>query len=143
MTDYAGDITVQQAWNMLEQNDNAVLVDCRTTAEWSFVGVPELSSIGKKPVLIEWQTFPSMDKNDSFTEQLESDLNALGATKDTPVLFLCRSGQRSRSAAIALTARGFSACHNVAGGFEGDINQDRHRGQLNGWKQNGLPWVQS
>ena len=66
-----------------------------------------------------------------------------GADKDAPVLFLCRSGARSRSAAIALTAAGFSRAYNIVGGFEGDLDGDRHRGQTNGWKAAGLPWKQS
>jgi rhodanese-related sulfurtransferase len=67
----------------------------------------------------------------------------VGADKDAPVLFLCRSGARSRSAAIALTQAGYGRAYNVAGGFEGDLDGDRHRGHKNGWKAAGLPWKQT
>lgn len=138
MANYAGDITPERAWEILAGDENAVLVDVRTKPEWSFVGVCDLDNLGKKPALIEWQVFPTMAVNESFGESVDS----LGAPKDAPLLFLCRSGARSRSAAIAVTERGYHACYNVAGGFEGDPDGDRHRGRINGWKAAGLPWVQ-
>ena len=138
MANYAGDITPERAWEILAGDENAVLVDVRTKPEWSFVGVCDLDNLGKKPALIEWQVFPTMAVNESFGESVDS----LGTPKDTPLLFLCRSGARSRSAAIAVTERGYHACYNVAGGFEGDPDGDRHRGRINGWKAAGLPWVQ-
>jgi rhodanese-related sulfurtransferase len=142
--DYAGDVSVTEAWRVLEANPRAVLVDVRTQAEWSFVGLPDLSPLGKQPLLLEWQSFPSMGANPSFATELAARLvEELGAeAKETPVLFLCRSGARSRSAAVALTAQGFHAAHNVAGGFEGDLDAERHRGHRNGWKASGLPWSQ-
>jgi rhodanese-related sulfurtransferase len=138
MANYAGDITPERAWQLLAGDENATLVDVRTKAEWSYVGVCDLSSIDKKPAFIEWQVFPSMAVNGSFVEEVDS----LGVPKDAPLLFVCRSGARSRSAAIATTGRGYAACYNVAGGFEGDCDENRHRGQINGWKAAGLPWVQ-
>jgi rhodanese-related sulfurtransferase len=69
-------------------------------------------------------------------------LRATGADKSYPVLLLCRSGARSRAAAMALTAAGFEKAFNVAGGFEGDADGQGHRGNRNGWKASGLPWRQ-
>lgn len=135
---YAGDITPDQAWDDLRANPKAVLVDVRTRPEWAFVGVPDLSSTGKEPVLISWQVYPEMQRNPGF----ESDLERLGLDRDAPVYFLCRSGVRSKAAAIAMTAAGYRACYNVAGGFEGDPDGARHRGGVNGWKASGLPWIQ-
>ena len=54
--EYAGDITPLQAWKLLSDNPEAVLVDVRTDAEWRFVGVPDLSSLGREIVYIEWNT---------------------------------------------------------------------------------------
>lgn len=138
---YAGDVTPAEAWRVLEANPDAVLVDVRTRAEWSFVGLPDLSGLGKEPVLMEWQQFPTMAANAGFAADLSQALGA--ARKGAPVLFLCRSGARSRSAAIAMTAAGFGNCFNIAGGFEGDLDGERHRGRHNGWKAASLPWVQS
>ncbi|MDA5194639.1 rhodanese-like domain-containing protein [Govanella unica] len=138
MADYAGDVTPEQAWAELQSNPDAVLVDVRTRPEWGFVGVPDLSGAGKQAALISWQVYPEMGRNATF----EAEVEALGAKSDAPVYFLCRSGARSRAAAIAMTARGFSACYNVAYGFEGDPDSARHRGLQNGWKASNLPWVQ-
>jgi len=138
MANYAGDITPERAWEILASDENSVLIDVRTKPEWSFVGVCNLESLNKQPALIEWQVFPTMAVNESFGESVDS----IGAPQDAPLLFLCRSGARSRSAAIAATERGYHACYNVAGGFEGDPDGERHRGRVSGWKAAGLPWVQ-
>lgn len=136
--DYAGDVTPSQAWEILKESPDAVLVDCRTQPEWAFVGIPDLSPLDRKPVLLPWQLFPNMQVNPEFTNQARS----AGAKEDRPVLFLCRSGARSRAAAIALTQAGFERCYNIAGGFEGPLDDSRHRGRREGWKAEGLPWIQ-
>ncbi|MDO8290655.1 MAG: rhodanese-like domain-containing protein [Parvibaculum sp.] len=143
--DYAGDVSVAEAWRVLSENPKAVLVDVRTRAEWSFVGVADLGSLNKEPVLVEWASFPAMNVNENFASEVASVLNEVvgGGAKAAPVLFLCRSGARSRSAAKALTALGFSAAYNIVGGFEGDLDETRQRGHSSGWKASGLPWIQS
>ena len=135
---YGGDATPKQAWEILQQNPDAVLVDVRTQPEWVFVGVPDLSSIGKRAAFIPWQMFPSMQVNGEFIKQLQSS----GANPNVPVLLLCRSGARSRAAAIALTQAGFTRAYNIAGGFEGPHDGQKHRGAKDGWKAEGLPWIQ-
>jgi len=57
---YAGDVTPQAAWKILNEIEGAVLIDVRTRAEWNYVGLPDLATAGKKPALLEWQVFPSM-----------------------------------------------------------------------------------
>ena len=140
---YAGDITPKEALALLQGDPKAQIVDVRSSAEWTFVGVPDLSSLQRKPILVEWQVFPGMSRNGEFDQAVVARLEAAGVTKSTPIAFLCRSGARSQAAAIAMTAKGFTKCFNVAGGFEGDVDSDRHRGSTNGWKADGLPWVQS
>ncbi|HEY4942633.1 MAG TPA: rhodanese-like domain-containing protein [Rhizomicrobium sp.] len=139
-TDYAGDLSAEEAWALLKSDARAQLVDVRTQAEWNFVGLPDLADVGRDVHLIEWQMFPTMQVNPAFVADAEA---AAGTAKDAPVLFLCRSGARSRSAAIALTRAGYTRAYNVAGGFEGDLDGDRHRGQRNGWKAADLPWKQT
>jgi len=135
---YAGDVQVDEAWGILSSQNDAVLVDVRTPPEWAFVGVPDLASLGKETVFVPWQLFPSMEQNANFAEELARQ----GVTAEKTVLFLCRSGQRSKSAAIAMTAHGYQQCFNVAGGFEGPLDGARHRGSVDGWKARDLPWVQ-
>ena len=138
MPDYAGDLSAKEAWELLAREPEAVLIDVRTRPEWQFVGVPDLSDLGRQAVLISWQNYPGMERNESFVDAVK----AQGVTPNTPILFLCRSGGRSRSAAIAATAAGFGRCYNVAGGFEGNHDSERHRGTIGGWKVAGLPWAQ-
>src|ERR1700683_5023410 len=103
---YAGDVSVIDAYSILEEDQSAVLVDVRTKAEWSYVGAPDLSDIGKETIFVEWQEFPSMKVSPDFTARLLEILRARGVPAAAPILFLCRSGVRSRAAAIALTKVG-------------------------------------
>jgi rhodanese-related sulfurtransferase len=137
---YAGDLSVQDAWTLLQSDPRAQLFDVRTQAEWNYVGIPDLGDVGRDLRLIEWQVFPTMQLNPDFVGDATK---AAGGDKTAPLLFLCRSGARSRSAAIALTQAGYTRAYNVAGGFEGDLDGDRHRGSRNGWKAAGLPWKQT
>ena len=135
---YAGDITPQQAWELLSENPEAVLVDVRTDAEWRFVGVPDLSGLGRDVVYIEWNRTDGK-RNDNFVTEL---LDHVPARADRPVVFLCRSGNRSIGAAEAATEAGIAPSYNVLDGFEGHLDQDGHRGG-SGWRAIGLPWKQS
>jgi hypothetical protein len=141
--DYAGDIEAADAWDMLKSNPKAQLIDVRTVAEWNFVGLPDLAALERKVHCVEWQMFPSMAPNGDFVAQTSAALAGLGIGPDVPVLFLCRSGARSRSAARAMAQAGYQKAFNIAGGFEGDLNGERHRGTENGWKAASLPWKQS
>jgi rhodanese-related sulfurtransferase len=135
---YAGDITPEEAWKILNDDPQAVLVDCRTDAEWRFVGVPDLTELGREVVYIEWNR-----TDGSHNEGFVDELVAAGVEPgDRPVVFLCRSGNRSIGAAKAATAAGIAPSYNVLDGFEGDLDTNHHRGGT-GWKAIGLPWKQS
>jgi rhodanese-related sulfurtransferase len=134
---YAGDLSPSQAWKVLAQNDDAVLVDVRTHAEWVYVGVPDLSEIGKQAVLVQWQDYPDGAPNPSFVEQLRD----AGVGPESTAVFICRSGGRSVAAARAATAAGLGPSYNVLDGFEGQTDADGHRG-AQGWRSEGLPWRQ-
>lgn len=136
---YVDDLDPVRAWQMLAEQPSVALVDVRTSAEWSYVGIADLSELGKEPLLIEWQVLPELSVNPRFGEQVSEAL----PDQDAPVIFICRSGARSAAAAAAMTDLGYSQCYNLMGGFEGDPDFDRHRGKMNGWKAAGLPWVQA
>jgi rhodanese-related sulfurtransferase len=142
-TDYAGDIDARQAWEMLASDATAQLIDVRTAAEWTYVGLPDLAPLGRQVHAIEWQSFPSGEINPDFARVAAEDVKRAGAANDTPLLFLCRSGARSKAAAIAMTRAGFTRAYNISGGFEGNLDGDGHRGRVNGWKASGLPWRQN
>jgi rhodanese-related sulfurtransferase len=139
---YAGNLSIADAYAILTADEKSVLVDVRTQPEWTYVGVPDLGRLGKTPIFQEWQIYPSMQVAADFTPRLVAALKARGADVSTPVLFICRSGVRSRSAAIALTEAGWSRCYNIAEGFEGELDGTRRRGALGGWRVRGLPWTQ-
>ena len=137
------DVDVASTWERLQSKPGSQLVDVRTRAEWTYVGIPDLGPAGKRAVLVEWQTFPDQSVDPRFVERLAGELNALGVKLDDDLYFICRSGSRSLAAARAMASAGYSACHNVAGGFEGPLDKNGHRGTTTGWKAEGLPWVQS
>lgn len=133
---------VLETWTHLKNNQGSVLIDVRTRAEWAFVGLPDLEAIGKRVLTLEWQTFPDSRVDPAFVGKLSQLLEVNGVGKDSDLYFICRSGGRSRMAAEAMVAAGYSRCHNVAEGFEGPLDSQRHRGSAAGWKAAGLPWVQ-
>ncbi len=135
-------VSVTNAWASLEGDTASVLVDVRTQAEWTYVGVPDLGGLGRQVMLAEWQTFPSNTVDPHFVERLSKAITGGGGGPQTEIFFLCRSGVRSLAAARAMAAAGFQRCRNVSGGFEGGLNADQHRGHIAGWKAAGLPWVQ-
>lgn len=137
---YAGDLSPEDTWKLLQDDPRAVLIDVRTPEEWAYVGVPNIAQLGRECLFVPWQFYPKMNINPNFVHQV-LDV-AKPETDDTPVLFICRSGVRSAYAAHALTDMGYSRVYNVSHGFEGDPDQHRHRGTTNGWKVSGLPWVQ-
>jgi rhodanese-related sulfurtransferase len=126
-------LTTQQSWDLLKQNTDAVLVDVRTKVEHTFVGHP----IGA--IHVAWKEAPDWQINSKFVAEVEKRV----PNKNAPILLLCRSGQRSLDAAKALEETGYRRLINIVDGFEGPLDQHNHRGNLGGWRFNGLPWEQS
>ena len=136
------DVPPEETWARLKDDAEAVLVDVRTRAEWTFVGLPDLSALNKRVMTVEWQTFPDNRVDPDFVGKLSRLLEEAGVSKDAEVFFVCRSGARSRSAASAMTDAGYTRCRNVTDGFEGPLDADQRRGEVAGWKAAGLPWRQ-
>ena len=134
---FLGNLSAAEVWYKLQNDAEAVLIDIRTRAEWAFVGGPDLSSLGKTALQVEWQIFPNMERNPRFVRELQ----AQGVTPGQPIYLICRSGIRSRAAAEFLAERGYIT-YNVTDGFEGPINEQGHRG-ASGWRAERLPWKQS
>ena len=132
---YKGDLSPREAFERLEADPQAVLLDVRTVPEWLYVGLPAVDQL----LRVSWQNFPAMELNPRFVEMVRE----AGVPRQAHILCICRSGQRSAYAAQALAAAGFENCYNVAEGFEGDRDEHGHRGSVGGWKNAGLPWVQN
>ncbi len=134
----AQNVPPAEAWKALQADPQAQLVDVRTDAEWAYVGLPDLSEAGKRPVMISWQVFPSMQVDAGFLDAMRE----AGLTPEHHIYFLCRSGVRSLHAARAAIDAGFPHAYNIADGFEGPADENGHRGIVAGWKADGLPWRQ-
>jgi rhodanese-related sulfurtransferase len=132
------DVAPRVVWEALMSDPDAVLVDVRTTAEWNFVGVTDLTQAGKQPVLLSWQVYPTMAENPKFID----GLGAAHIGHEAKLYFICRSGARSMASALAAKVAGFTHVYNVKDGFEGPVDARGHRGQVGGWKAEGLPWKQ-
>lgn len=139
MGNYAGDVNVAQAWEILSTQNNSILIDVRTAAEWQFSGVPTLKFLGKEVFFIPWLNYPTFDFNNRFFPSFE----AMNIAPEATILFLCKVGGRSRDAAEAVAERGYLNAHSIESGFEGDHNEYGQRGRVNGWKAAGLPWEQA
>jgi len=129
--------TPPEAFDALSQDQDAILIDCRTRAEWVYIGIPDLSEIGKK-VVLESIADETGKPNDAFVSRIGEIAHA-----ETPIYVICRSGGRSANACRLLAAHGFGNLHNVIEGFEGGLDPDGHRSSFEGWKFRNLPWRQS
>lgn len=133
---FQGDVLPQEAFNVLSEDPDAVLVDVRTKGELTHVGLPDLEGVGRPLVTIEWQMAPDGRRNPTFLDELgNADIDP--AAK---VYFICRSGARSHAAAVAAVQAGFTQTFNVSGGFEGVVDEEGVPIATSGWKSAGLPW---
>jgi rhodanese-related sulfurtransferase len=131
---YAGAVTPDEAYALLQSEPAARLIDVRTNAERDWVGkvsVPET-----RHGAIQWTLYPGGAPNPAFLEQLEQQ-----ASRDEVLLFLCRSGVRSRHAAKLATENGYRNAYDILEGFEGDKDAEGHRKSVGGWCKAGLPWT--
>jgi rhodanese-related sulfurtransferase len=131
---YAGALTPAEAYALLQTHPSAKLIDVRTQAERDWVGRVNLPETRHSAV--QWNLYPGGTPNPDFLPQLEAV-----ASKDEVLLFMCRSGVRSRHAAQKATEHGYANCFDVLEGFEGDKDEQGHRKTRSGWCHAGLPWV--
>ena len=128
--EFTGTVLPHEAWALF-QTGHAVIVDVRTNEERKFVGYVE------DTIHIPWATGTALNRNPRFTKELETKVG-----KDKVILLLCRSGKRSAAAANVAFNAGFENIYNIEQGFEGDLDEDNHRGTFNGWRFHQLPWRQ-
>ncbi len=135
---YKRNLLPKMAVERLQNNPQALFVDVRTKAEHRYVGYPENS------ILIPWIDDPDWEPNpEEFSDSVMQELDGRENLLDTEIILICRSGFRSNEALKCLENRGFTQVSHVASGFEGDLDENDHRGNLNGWRHDGMPWSQS
>lgn len=144
-------VDAAEAFALKQQlGDKAFLVDVRTRAEVSYVGMPLIAD-AHIPYVEHPEDAPWDDKagrfklepNSDFGPELARRLTAKGMGKDDTIILMCRSGDRSARAANLLNDLGYRKVYSVVDGFEGDVAKDGPKtGQrvVNGWKNAGLPW---
>ncbi len=133
------DIRPDEAMELLRQDPRAALIDVRTTMEYQYVGHP-LGALH-----IPWMEAPEWKVDPEFANKVRVILGKRceEPAEQTPILTICRSGKRSRAAAEELARHGFLHLFNIAEGFEGERDANKHRSTINGWRYRGLPWEQS
>jgi rhodanese-related sulfurtransferase len=133
-------LTPQAAWQMLQDDPRAVLVDIRSTMEYLFVGHP------KGAVHVAWIDEPEWTVNPHFVTDIRKLLlGGASCTEDhrcAPIILICRSGKRSLDAGRTLLDAGFGQVYHVHEGFEGELDEEHHRSTRGGWRFRGLPWEQ-
>jgi rhodanese-related sulfurtransferase len=133
-------LSPKQAWQMLQDDPRAVLVDIRSSMEYLFVGHPAGA------VHVAWIDEPDWMVNPNFVTDIRKLLLG-GVVCDAqegcaPVILICRSGKRSLEAGRALLGAGMREVYHVDEGFEGDLDEHHHRSSVGGWRFHGLPWEQ-
>ncbi len=131
----------KQAFDFIERNSKAIMVDVRSHMEFLFIGHPTGA------INIPWIDEPDWKINPNFVREIRQlVLGGLShdesGRNDVPVLLICRSGKRSREAGNLLIQEGFHDVYNIEYGFEGELDDHHHRSTLNGWRFEGLPWEQ-
>ena len=135
---YKRNLLPKMAVERLQNNPQTLFVDVRSKAEFKYVGYPENS------ILIPWIDVPDWEPNpELFSDLVMQELDGRENLLNTEIILICRSGFRSNEALKCLENKGFTQVSHVASGFEGDLDENDHRGNLNGWRHDDMPWSQS
>lgn len=116
-------ITPTEAFELLQSNPDALLIDVRSEIEYLFVGHP----VGA--IHVSWNDGPDWEVNPNFIGEVKK---LAGNGGHRPLVLICRSGNRSEVAGKALLESGFSTVYNVLYGFEGELDTQHHRNSVNG-----------
>jgi rhodanese-related sulfurtransferase len=146
-------LTPQQAYEIKKKDPTGVaFFDVRTRAEAVYVGMPTdvdalVPYVEHQEIMTDWDDKRHMYKlepNQDFIPELERRLQEKGLTRNSPIILICRSGDRSSKAADRLQVAGYTKVYSVADGVEGDTARggptDGQR-VVNGWKNAQLPWT--
>lgn len=146
-------VTSKEAYDMMVADPSVILVDVRDPVEMFFMGWTEMTHIHVPYKTADATQFSAngeklmMQPNPDFADQVEAKLAALGATKDSHIIFICRSGStRSGPAASDLFERGYANTYTVVDGFTGGKLREGPSAGVravagNGWRNSGLPWT--
>lgn len=143
-------VTAKEAYDLMQENERAILIDVRDPVEIKFTGFAEPTDIHVPWVLADRDNFNEdaktwpMVKNADFESQVRAELEALDVAEEDPIIVMCRSGStRSAPGADVIAEMGFNQVYSVTDGFEGSkLEEGDSKGvrAVNGWRNSGLPW---
>jgi len=134
-------LTSLEAWDLLQNDPRAVLVDIRSNMEYLCIGHPSGA------FHVPWIDEPDWKINPNFMREIRKLMlggigGSLTSTSSPPIILLCRSGKRSEEAGELLIESEIGNVYHVTDGFEGELDKSKHRSSINGWRYNNLPWEQ-
>jgi rhodanese-related sulfurtransferase len=143
-------LTAKEAAAMKQElGSKSLLIDVRTQAEIEYVGIADSVDANIPYMTDDYSAWDDkkarymMAPNSGFLTKMSDAAAKNGLDKNSPVIVICRSGDRSSRAADLLTNSGYTKVYSVVDGFEGDIAKDgdnKGKRAVNGWKNAGLPW---
>ncbi len=133
LTLFGGEVSTVSPSKALEmiKNPATYLVDVRSIAEYYLVGHPVQAH--NIPLTFWNETRQDFELNENFVRDIQDRFQ----TGDV-LVFICRSGGRSRRAAEEAMKAGFAEAYNVDEGFEGEKDEKGLR-TVGGWRNRGLP----
>lgn len=139
-------LTAPEAYEMKQNNEDILFIDVRTRGEVAFLGMPANVDANIPYMVVEdWQEWNDekhnfkLSPNSNFLPYFNEFVQSKGLNKDSGIILICRSGNRSARAVNLLAQVGYSRVYTVTDGFEGDKDKNGHP-TVNGWKNSGLPW---
>ena len=134
-----------------EQGAKALFIDVRSRAEATFLGMPtQVDALmpyqefgGEMAIWDDRENAFALESSLDFIPQVEALIKAKGIGKNSPIIVMCRSGNRSATAVTLLAKYGYTQVYSVVDGYEGDkAKTGPQAGQrvVNGWRNAGLPW---
>ncbi|QEQ98304.1 sulfurtransferase [Neptunomonas concharum] len=143
-------VTAQEAWELLNKDPDALLVDVRDPIEIKFTGFASGTDIHVPWMVSDPQQWDekrsswAMKKNPHFESQMISALDSKKANPETAIFVMCRSGStRSAPAVNLLAEKGYTRVWTIVDGFEGGKLQSGNSKGVrakDGWRNSGLPW---
>jgi rhodanese-related sulfurtransferase len=139
------DATAAHQW--LNQEAAATLfLDIRTLDERSFTGSPTGTDAHVPYMIVaqppRWDAKTNryvQEQNTNFARAVDEHMQAKALNKASPIVLICRSGDRSAKAADLLARAGYTNVQSVVDGYDGDVSASGER-NVNGWRMANLPW---
>lgn len=112
------DINSIAAWNIINNNLGAILIDVREDYELENE-TSRINLLKHQVINLPWLSLINDTASDNFIDQLNLKI----PHKEVTLLFICKLGIRSKKAALVASSLGFNNCYNIFDGFEKFISK--------------------